>query len=175
MVGPDDLLYVGTGETGEVDLAQDRGSLGGKILRLTLNGGPAPGNPYGTEVWSYGHRNVEGLAFDSNGRLWASEFGEQTWDELNLITKGANYGWPEVEGTGQVEGMTDPVVVWRTEEASPAGSSYADGSLWMAALRGERVWQIPVSGTEAETPRALLDGRLGRIRTSPRRPTATRC
>ena len=165
VVGPDALLYVGTGETGEVDLAQDKNSLGGKILRITLDGSPAPGNPFGTEVWSFGHRNVEGLAFDPQGRLWASEFGEQTWDELNLITKGANYGWPIVEGSGQVEGMTNPKMVWTTDEASPAGLAYAGGSLWMAALRGARVWQVPISGTEAETPRAHLQGELGRIRT----------
>ena len=164
VVGPDRLLYVGTGEIGERDLAQDKTSLGGKILRLTLEGAPAPGNPFGNEVWSYGHRNVEGLTFDGEGRLWASEFGEQTWDELNLITKGANYGWPTLEGTGQAEGMTNPAVVWRTEEASPAGLAYADGSLWMAALRGARVWQIPLVGAEPESPRALLQNELGRIR-----------
>ena len=146
IIGPDGFLYVGTGETGEVALAQDQKSLGGKILRITLDGRPAPGNPFGNEVWTYGHRNVEGLAFDADGRLWASEFGEQSWDELNLITKGANYGWPELEGSGEAEGMTNPKVVWRTDEASPAGLAYADGSLWMAALRGERLWQIPVAG-----------------------------
>lgn len=164
-VGPDGLLYVGTGEVGDVELAQDRNSLGGKILRLTLDGAPAPGNPFGNEVWSYGHRNVEGLAFDPDGRLWASEFGEQSWDELNLITRGANYGWPLVEGSGAVDGLTNPKVVWTTEEASPAGLTYAGGSLWMAALRGTRLWQIPVSGTDAGEPRAHLRDELGRLRT----------
>lgn len=165
IVGPDGLLYVGTGEVADTDLSQDKNSLGGKILRITAEGRPAPGNPFGNEVWSYGHRNVEGLAFDERGQLWASEFGEQTWDELNLITKGANYGWPMVEGSGQVEGLTNPKVVWTTDEASPAGLAYVDGSLWMAALRGKRVWQIPISGTEASAPRALLEGELGRVRT----------
>jgi glucose/arabinose dehydrogenase len=165
VLGPDGFLYVGTGEVGDTRLAQERASLGGKILRITVEGQPAPGNPYGNAVWSYGHRNVEGLAFDPEGRLWASEFGEQSWDELNLITKGANYGWPEVEGSGTGEGLTNPKVVWRTDEASPAGLAYADGALWMAALRGERLWQIPVSGTEVGEPRSHYEGEHGRIRT----------
>ena len=79
------------------------------------------GNPFDNEVFSYGHRNVQGLAFDDQGRLWASEFGQQAWDELNLIREGANYGWPEVEGSGGVEGMTNPKVVWRTRDASLPG------------------------------------------------------
>lgn len=165
IIGPDGFLYVGTGEVGDPPLAQDQDSLAGKILRLTLDGQPAPGNPFGNAVWSYGHRNVEGLAFDAEGQLWASEFGEQSWDELNLITKGGNYGWPQFEGTGEGEGLLNPKVVWTTDEASPAGLAYVDGSLWMAALRGERLWQIPISGTEAGEPVSHLQGELGRIRT----------
>ena len=166
VVGPDDLLYVGTGDNGVPESAQDRGSLSGKVLRLTLDGQPAPGNPFDDEVYSYGHRNVQGLAFDDEGRLWASEFGANAWDELNLIEAGANYGWPQVEGSGGGEGLTDPVVVWRTEDASPSGLAYWDGSLWMAALRGERLWEIPLAdGAElVEQPVAHLAGELGRLR-----------
>lgn len=166
VVGPDDLLYVGTGDNGVPESAQDRGSLSGKVLRLTLDGQPAPGNPFDDEVYSYGHRNVQGLAFDDEGRLWASEFGANAWDELNLIEAGANYGWPQVEGSGGGEGLTDPVVVWRTEDASPSGLAYWDGSLWMAALRGERLWEIPLAeGADlVEQPVAHLAGELGRLR-----------
>ena len=164
VVGPDGDLYVGTGETGDTDLAQDKTSLGGKILRITTDGKPAAGNPFSNEVYSYGHRNVEGLAFDAQGRLWASEFGEQTWDELNLITKGGNYGWPEVEGSGEAAGMINPKVVWSTAEASPAGLAFWRGSLWMAALRGARLWQIPVDGEDTGTPVAHFTQRYGRIR-----------
>lgn len=166
VVGPDDLLYVGTGDNGVPESAQDRGSLSGKVLRLTLDGQPAPGNPFDDEVYSYGHRNVQGLAFDDEGRLWASEFGANAWDELNLIEAGANYGWPQVEGSGGGEGLTDPVVVWRTEDASPSGLAYWDGSLWMAALRGERLWEIPLAeGAElVEQPVGHLAGELGRLR-----------
>ena len=164
-VGPDGYLYVGTGESGSGQLAQDKDSLGGKILRLRLDGRPAPGNPFDNEVYSYGHRNVQGLAFDDEGRLWASEFGQQAWDELNLIREGANYGWPEVEGSGRVKGMTNPKVVWRTRDASPSGLAYWQGSLWMAGLRGQRLWQIPLDGTKAGDPVAHFRGDYGRLRT----------
>jgi glucose/arabinose dehydrogenase len=165
VIGPDNYLYVGTGESGDGSLAQDKDSLGGKILRLRLDGRPAPGNPFDNEVFSYGHRNVQGLAFDDDDRLWASEFGQQAWDELNLITEGANYGWPEVEGSGKADGMTNPKVVWRTREASPSGLAYWQGDLWMAGLRGERLWQIPLDGTKTDDPIAHFRGDYGRLRT----------
>jgi glucose/arabinose dehydrogenase len=104
LFGDDGNLFVSTGEIGEPELAQDRGSLGGKILRITSDGEPAPGNPVkGSPVWTMGHRNVQGLAFDDDGRLWATEFGASTWDELNLIEERRNYGWPLVEGRGDLE------------------------------------------------------------------------
>jgi glucose/arabinose dehydrogenase len=165
VIGPDDYLYVGTGESGDGSLAQDKDSLGGKILRLRVDGRPAPGNPFDNEVFSYGHRNVQGLAFDADGRLWASEFGQQTWDELNLIKQGANYGWPEVEGSGKAKGMTNPKVVWRTRDASPSGLAYWQGGLWMAGLRGERLWEIPLDGTSTRDPIAHFRGDYGRLRT----------
>jgi glucose/arabinose dehydrogenase len=165
VIGPDGYLYVGTGESGDRGLAQDKDSLGGKILKLRLDGRPAPGNPFDNEVFSYGHRNVQGLAFDNDDRLWASEFGQQTWDELNLIREGANYGWPEVEGSGDVRGMTNPKVVWRTREASPSGLAYWQDALWMAGLRGERLWQIPLDGTDTGDPVAHFRGDYGRLRT----------
>lgn len=164
-VGPDDLLYVSTGDNGVPDLAQDRDSLAGKILRLTLEGSPAPGNPFGTAVFSYGHRNVQGLAFDDQRRLWASEFGSDEYDELNLIEAGSNYGWPLVEGTGADSDFVNPKAVWSTGDASPSGLAYWQGSLWMAALRGERLWEIPVEGTEVDDPVGRLTEEYGRLRT----------
>ncbi len=164
VIGPDQLLYVGTGDAGNSDLAQDKTSLGGKILRITAAGRPAEGNPFGTEVFSYGHRNVQGLAFDDQDRLWASEFGDSTWDELNLITAGGNYGWPEVEGSGQVADLVNPKVVWKTSEASPSGLAFWRGELWMAALRGERLWQIPLNDTTPGEPVAHFTGTYGRLR-----------
>ncbi|GHA74695.1 PQQ-dependent sugar dehydrogenase [Streptomyces termitum] len=165
--GPDGMLYAGTGETGETGLAQDRASLGGKILRMTPDGRPAPGNPFpGSVVYSYGHRNVQGLAWDADGRLWAAEFGQDTWDELNLIAPGRNYGWPVVEGTAGRAGFTDPVAQWPTSDASPSGIAYARGAIWMAGLRGERLWRIGLAGAERSgEPEAFLHGEYGRLRT----------
>jgi glucose/arabinose dehydrogenase len=163
--GPDGMLYVSTGETGDGPIAQDLDSLGGKILRLTPKGKPAPGNPFDTAVWSFGHRNVQGLAFVDD-QLWASEFGQSTSDELNRVEAGANYGWPEVEGSGGVaEGYTDPQATWSTDVASPSGLAYAEGALWMGALRGSRLWKIPVAEDQAGQPEAYFVGDYGRLRT----------
>ncbi|MET9519887.1 PQQ-dependent sugar dehydrogenase [Streptomyces sp. NPDC002994] len=165
--GPDKMLYAGTGETGDTGLAQDKKSLGGKILRMTPDGEPVHGNPQADSVvYSYGHRNVQGLAWDSEKRLWAAEFGQNTWDELNQIRPGQNYGWPEVEGKGSQEGFVDPVAQWKTSEASPSGIAYAAGSIWMAGLRGERLWRIPLDGTKpVADPESFLSEEYGRLRT----------
>ncbi|MEU3722352.1 PQQ-dependent sugar dehydrogenase [Streptomyces sp. NPDC031705] len=165
--GPDRMLYAGTGETGDTALAQDKKSLGGKILRMTPDGQPVHGNPdAGSVVYSYGHRNVQGLAWDKDKRLWAAEFGQHTWDELNLIEPGGNYGWPEAEGKAGRPGSRDPVAVWKPAEASPSGIAWAEGSLWMAGLKGERLWRIPLKGsTVAAEPEAFLQGKYGRLRT----------
>jgi glucose/arabinose dehydrogenase len=164
LVGPDGYLYAGTGDSADSELAQDRESLGGKILRITLDGDPAPDNPFENEVFSLGHRNVQGLAFDDQDRLWACEFGSQEWDELNLIGAGNNYGWPLVEGSGEGDGLTNPKVVWRTSDASPSGLAYWQGELWMAGLRGERLWEIPVDGTDTGEPVGHFEGEYGRLR-----------
>ncbi|MGH3343646.1 MAG: PQQ-dependent sugar dehydrogenase [Carbonactinosporaceae bacterium] len=164
--GPDGMLYASTGESGDAELAQDLESLGGKILRLTPSGNPAPDNPFGDSlVYSYGHRNVEGLAFDSAGRLWASEFGESTSDELNLIRPGGNYGWPRVEGRSGGDEYTDPVAQWTPGEASPSGVAVAGDVVYMAALRGERLWQMPIRGAGVGRPAGLFTGEYGRLRT----------
>ncbi|MGK5696024.1 PQQ-dependent sugar dehydrogenase [Streptomyces sp. URMC 128] len=165
--GPDKMLYVGTGESGDTGLSQDKDSVGGKILRLTPEGEPAPGNPFGNSpVYSYGHRNVQGLAWDTKQRLFASEFGQDTWDELNAIKPGDNYGWPEAEGRSADSGFHNPVDQWTTAEASPSGIAYAGGSVWMAGLRGKRLWRIPLNGTAASAePQAFLEGEYGRLRT----------
>ncbi|NJP51744.1 PQQ-dependent sugar dehydrogenase [Streptomyces sp. SBST2-5] len=165
--GPDRMLYAGTGESGDTGLSQDKKSLGGKILRITPEGEPAPGNPFpDSPVYSYGHRNVQGLAWDAEQRLFASEFGQNTWDELNAIKPGDNYGWPKAEGRSEEDGFHDPLEQWSTDEASPSGIAYAEGSIWMAGLRGQRLWRIPLKGTETSAePQAFFEGEYGRLRT----------
>jgi glucose/arabinose dehydrogenase len=173
--GPDGMLYVTTGDAGNASNSQDRSSLGGKILRIQPDGSIPQDNPFpGSPVYSYGHRNVEGLAWDADGQLYASEFGQDTWDEVNKIEAGENYGWPEIEGKGgEDEGYVDPITVWPTSEASPSGAEIMvdgaipqwEGDLFVTALRGQRLWHLELNGKgEIVRREKLLDGEVGRIR-----------
>jgi glucose/arabinose dehydrogenase len=173
--GPDGMLYISTGDAGDTENSQDRGSLGGKILRIEPDGSIPKDNPFaGNPVYSYGHRNVEGLAWDAEGQLYASEFGQNTWDEVNRIEAGENYGWPEVEGKGgQDRGYVEPITVWPTSEASPSGAEIMidgaipqwEGDLFVAALRGESLWHLELNDKGHITDREkLLDGEVGRVR-----------
>ncbi|MFP3714066.1 PQQ-dependent sugar dehydrogenase [Puerhibacterium sp. TATVAM-FAB25] len=191
--GPDGHLWVTTGDAGERGAAQDPGSLAGKVLRVTLDGDPAPGNPTaGSPVWSRGHRNVQGIGWDPAGRAFASEFGQDTWDELNLLVPGGDHGWPDVEGRAggggspavpgtslpeTVDGRVQPLATWATDEASPSGLAVTPDAVYLAGLRGERLWRVPFDvepGRAPSTdpaaapglgePQALLDGEHGRLR-----------
>jgi glucose/arabinose dehydrogenase len=162
--GPDGLLYASTGDAEDLSAPQDKGSPNGKVLRLTDNGDPAPGNPFGNEVFSYGHRNVEGLRFDEQGRLWATEFGDQGADELNLIRKGKDYGWPFVEGSDGKGGYADPLAQWPVDQCSPSGIAIAAGRAWLGALQGECVWSVALDGPDAGTSRSHFAGAYGRLR-----------
>jgi glucose/arabinose dehydrogenase len=164
--GPDGNLYAGAGDAGQTANAQNQNSLGGKILRMRPDGTVPPGNPFGTLVYSLGHRNVQGLAWDGQGRLWATEFGQNAFDEVNVIVAGGNYGWPIVEGRGTDSRFVNPVVVWTTAEASPSGAAIAGDTLFAAALGGRRLWSVPLNGTGGVgTPTAELTGTYGRLRT----------
>ncbi len=163
--GPDGYLYATAGDAGDRDAAQDPASLSGKVLRMTPEGEPAPGNPFGNHTYSFGHRNPQGLAWDARGALWAAEFGQNSWDELNRIEPGANYGWPVVEGQAGDPRFTDPVLQWSTSEASPSGLALVGDTLFLAALRGERLWSIApatAGGPLGATP--WFAGELGRLR-----------
>jgi aldose sugar dehydrogenase len=169
--GPDGKLYVGTGDASSRPTSQDPESPNGKILRLNPDGSIPPDNPFaGSPAWSIGHRNVQGLAFDEVGRLWASEFGQNTWDELNLIERGGNYGWPTVEGRGGRGEFVDPVAQWPTDDASPSGIAYVNGVIFMAGLRGARLWVIPAPNGQVGTPEAFYAGQYGRLRTVTQAP-----
>lgn len=164
--GPDGMLYVGTGDSQRKEQSQDPESLGGKILRLTPDGSAAPGNPFGNNpVYSLGHRNVQGLAWDSEGRLWSSEFGPDVDDELNLITPGGNYGWPEVTGAPGTSPYIDAKVVWpETAESSPSGLEIINGTAYLGALRGQRLWTVGLDGEAAGNPVSYFTGEYGRLR-----------
>ena len=172
--GPDGLLYIGTGDGGDTSNSQDLTSLGGKILRVTPDGGVPSDNPFsGSPVYSYGHRNVQGLAWDEEGQLYASEFGQNTYDEVNRIEPGGNYGWPNVEGTGGEPQYIDPISTFTTAEASPSGAEILkngaipqwEGNFFMAGLRGQRLWRLALDeGGNVTEREALLQGQAGRLR-----------
>ncbi|MER7004008.1 PQQ-dependent sugar dehydrogenase [Dactylosporangium sp. NPDC000555] len=164
--GPDGFLYVATGDANKPETAPDLSSLGGKILRIQTDGKPAPGNPFGTAVYSYGHRNVQGMAWDGSGRLYAVEFGASEWDELNVIEAGKDYGWPAVEGKGSDPKYTNPIQTWKTSEASCSGLAFLGGYLVTACLRGARLYvmQVTASGGLLGAPAPLLKDKYGRLR-----------
>ena len=161
----DGMLLVSTGDAEQSALAQDRNSLAGKILRIRPDGRAAAGNPFDNRTWSYGHRNVEGLAFDGDGRLWATEFGDKKADELNLISKGKNYGWPRVEGKSDNDDYVNPKAVWEpTSSSSPAGIGIARSTAFVGALQGQCLFAVPLDGTKAGDPKAYFAEDHGRIR-----------
>ncbi|MGC5030454.1 PQQ-dependent sugar dehydrogenase [Micromonospora sp. DT229] len=165
--GPDGMLYVGVGDAGQTSTAQNPQSRNGKILRIRPDGTVPPDNPIaGSPVYSLGHRHVQGLAWDAQGRLYATEFGQNTWDEVNLIVAGGNYGWPTVEGRAGDPRFRDPLITWTPAEASPSGATIAGDRLFVAALRGNRLWNVPLTGSgSVGTPTAELVGAYGRLRT----------
>jgi glucose/arabinose dehydrogenase len=160
-----DNLWVTTGDANNPALAPDPDSLNGKILRIRPDGSIPVGNMGDSPIFSIGHRNVQGITFGPDGTVYASEFGERAQDEVNVIRAGQHYGWPTSEGLLGRAG-TPPIFTFSTSEASPSGIAYAAGSLWMAGLRGQRLWQLPVSnGQPAGQAIAHLQGQFGRLRT----------
>ncbi|MEV3936976.1 PQQ-dependent sugar dehydrogenase [Glycomyces sp. NPDC049804] len=165
--GPDGFLYAATGDAGDGNAAQNPDSLSGKILRITTDGEPAEGNPTAdSPVYSLGHRNVEGLAWNPAGRLYATEFGQDVADEINLIEPGSNYGWPFFEGTDTDDAYADPALTWEPFEASCAGAVFLEDTLVTACLRGQRLWmvQFDETGVPAAEPQATAVNEFGRLR-----------
>ena len=163
-------LFASTGDAARRARAQNKNSLAGKILRLTPDGDPQVGNPFGNYVYSFGHRNPEGITIDARGKIWASEFGEHTWDELNRIVRGGNYGWPRVEGRDGRRGFRDPLAQWRPANCSPSGIAILGGRAWLGALRGECLWSVDIAGRNAGAKHRYFHGTYGRIRLVKRAP-----
>ncbi len=166
----DQSLLASTGDATDRELAQNKSSLAGKILRLTPDGAAHPGNPFSNEVYSFGHRNPEGVTTDPSGKIWSSEFGENTWDELNRIVAGGNYGWPRAEGADGAGGFRDPLAQWHPENCSPSGIAILGGRAWLGALRGECLWSVDIEGGNRGVRRRYFKGTYGRIRLVKRAP-----
>ena len=172
--GPDGKLYIGTGDAAVPERARDRRSLGGKILRVEPDGAVPADNPFpASPVWSLGHRNVQGLAWDARGRLWAAELGPDRDDEINLIVRGGDYGWPQATGTARDGGSRAALAVKQPPEAAWSGLAFVPardvpawgGSLIAGGLRGQRLWRFPVTADGRLGPgEPLLVGRYGRLR-----------
>lgn len=163
--GPDGKLYITTGDATEPELAQDRDSLAGKILRLNPDGSTPDDNPFGNEVWSYGHRNPQGIAWDDKGRMWAVEHGQSSQDELNQIERGANYGWPTIRGDETADGMRAPIVHSGNNETwAPSGLAYHDGKLYFAGLRGQSLYVADITNPDTVSVERLFSNDYGRLR-----------
>lgn len=151
-IGPDGMLYVTTGDALTSEIAQDRKSLGGKILRMTQDGLIPKDNPFpNSYVYSYGHRNPQGLAWDEKGTLYSSEHGQSAHDEINRIESGQNYGWPVIQGDEQAKGMTTPLFYSGTNTWAPSGISYHQGKLYVAALAGSRILAFDLENMKTAT------------------------
>ncbi|MFF7250985.1 PQQ-dependent sugar dehydrogenase [Embleya sp. NPDC008237] len=165
--GPDGKLYAGMGDAQNDSRAQDKNSLNGKILRINPDGTIPSDNPFGNAVWSIGHRNPQGLDFDSKGRLWQAEFGDNIMDEVNLIQKGGNYGWPNCQGTeGSCSGYIAPKKTWPVSSASPSGLTIINDHVFVATTRGQRVYRLRIdSGSNLVEQKSFFEGTYDRLRT----------
>lgn len=167
--GPDNLLYITTGDASESDLAQDANSLAGKILRITDTGTIPEGNPFNNEVFSYGHRNPQGIDWDENSRLWSSEHGPSVltsgYDEINLIIPGGNYGWPEIQGNESKEGMISPVIQSGSEVTwAPADLAIHNNVVYFSGLRGEGLYSAVIEDSKLINLKKHFNSEYGRIR-----------
>jgi glucose/arabinose dehydrogenase len=156
--GPDNMLYITTGDGDDPQTAQDVKSLGGKILRIRDDGLIPDDNPFGNAVWSYGHRNAQGLAWDKEEQLWSIEHGNVAHDELNLIEKGGNYGWPIIQGEKTKRGLIAPVIesganwTW-----APPSVVFVGDTLYFSGLRGESLFEVTlINSTVSELKVHLL-------------------
>lgn len=166
--GPDNFLYITAGDAQNPSQAQDKNTLGGKILRVTDEGKPATGNPFNSLIYSLGHRNPQGIAWDASGNLWETEHGRSAptgLDEVNLIQAGKNYGWPTIQGGETRSGMETPKI--NSGEATtwaPAGAVFVNNSLFFAGLRGVTLYEAVIQGDRVIELKEHLVGQYGRLR-----------
>ncbi|WP_367128930.1 PQQ-dependent sugar dehydrogenase [Saccharothrix sp. HUAS TT1] len=161
-------LFVSTGDAQNGSYGQNLDTNAGKILRIHPDGSVPPDNPFpGKAIWSYGHRNVQGMAFDSRGRLWATEFGNNSLDEINLIERGGNYGWPGCEGTqGYCEDSVPPKRTWATTSGGPSGLVIINDHVFVATTVGQRVHRMRIDHAgDLVDPWVYFQGAYGRLRT----------
>ncbi len=163
--GSDGYLYITTGDAGKSNLAQDIKSLAGKILRLKDDGSIPADNPFGNAVYSYGHRNSQGLTWDNKGNLWATEHGQSGFDELNLIEKGKNYGWPVIQGDETKTGMENPIIQsGQVETWAPADAVYFRGRIFFTGLQGESLYEAKIIDDNKVSLKVHFQQEFGRIR-----------
>lgn len=159
--GPDNYLYITTGDAQQPSQSQDKSSLAGKILRVTDDGKPAADNPFKTQVYSFGHRNPQGLAWDETGKLWATEHGSENKDEVNLILPGKNYGWPTIQGDQSQTNMEKAIIQSGEDTWAPSGAAFIKGSLFFGGLRGQALFEFD---TKTNSIKKHFFGEFGRIR-----------
>jgi glucose/arabinose dehydrogenase len=172
--GPDGLLYITAGDAASEQSAQDVASLSGKVLRINPDGTTPRGNPFSSPVYSYGHRNPQGIDWHpATGDLWESEHGATGNDEINVVDAGINYGWPRIEGSQAMAAMREPITFYNPAVA-PSGASFYRGqrftqfanNLFVGTLRGTHLLRLRVDPASRRIvgQERLLEGQFGRIR-----------
>lgn len=161
-IGPDQKLYVTAGDASNPQTAQDLTTLSGKILRMNLDGSIPDDNPFPhLYVYSYGHRNPQGITWSTDGTMYASEHGQSAHDEINKIEAGQNYGWPIIEGEEEQEGFISPLFTSGSESTwAPSGIAFYDNKLYVAALRGTALLEFDLKSKEVKE----IVNNVGRIR-----------
>ncbi len=166
--GPDSYLYITTGDAQEPSQAQDKNSLAGKILRVTDTGEPAPNNPFSNRIYSYGHRNSQGLTWDSSGNVWSTEHGRSGitsgLDEINVIKAGNNYGWPDIQGDETADGMQAPIIHSENTTWAPGSITYYKNAVYFSGLRGSSLYKGVIENNSINTINNYFQGEYGRIR-----------
>jgi glucose/arabinose dehydrogenase len=162
--GPDNLLYVTTGDAQDTSLPQNRNSLAGKILRVNDDGSTPEDNPFDNLIYSYGHRNPQGLAWDNNDNLWSTEHGPTGQDEINLIEAGNNYGWPIIRGDQERAGMETPRLHSGSDTWAPAGMTIVDNKIYFGGLRGAAIFEVNIENDSLRFDRENFKDEYGRIR-----------